>query len=106
MDHRLTGTSIIGWSRGSVTPDKFRAFDPTTGGQIEPPFYSATKEELELAASLADAARIPYGNIPGADRAVFLRKIADNIEALDDTLIERASLETSLPNARFEGERS
>ena len=36
----------------------------------------------------------------------FLRTIADNIEGLGNALIERASLETSLPNARFLGERA
>ncbi len=105
MNIELTGTSIIGNSRGAITSDIFTAFDPTTGNAVEPPFYSATLDELNGAAALADSARIPYGNIPGRDRAVFLRKIADNIEALGDTLIQRASLETSLPNARFVGER-
>lgn len=105
MDVELTGTSIIGFSRGEQTADTFRAFDPTTGNEIEPPFYSATMDELDRAATLADNARLTYGNLPGRERAKFLRTIADNIEALDETLIERASLETSLPNARFVGER-
>ncbi len=105
MNIELTGASIIGRTRGEITADTFRAFDPTTGNAIEPAFYSATLDELERAAALADAARIPYGNVPGRERAVFLRRIADNIEALGDVLIERASLETSLPNARFVGER-
>lgn len=105
MNTDLLGTSIIGRSRGEITAETFRAFDPTTGEAVEPQFYSASMAELERAAALADAARIPFGNTPGRDRAVFLRKIADNIEALGDTLIQRASLETSLPNARFVGER-
>jgi NADP-dependent aldehyde dehydrogenase len=106
MENKLTGTSIIGQSRGAITPDTFRAFDPTTGTEVEPTFHSATLDELDRAVSLADAARIPYANIPCRERSVFLRKIADIIEALGDTLIERATLETSLPNARFVGERS
>ena len=106
MTSELTGTSIIGSSRGGVTTNTFRAFEPSTGSEVEPTFFSATMDEMNRAASLADAARIPYGQIPGGERAIFLRKIADNIEDLGDTLIERASLETSLPNARFEGERA
>ncbi len=106
MNTELTGTSIIGQSRGIKTTDTFRAYDPTMGTEIEPPFHSATMDELNRAASLADAARIPYGNVSGRERAVFLRKIADNIEALGDTLIQRASLETALPNERFIGERA
>jgi alpha-ketoglutaric semialdehyde dehydrogenase len=106
MDIALKGTSIIGFSRGRETEDTFTAFDPSTGQAIEPSFHSATADELDRAARLADEARIPFGNLPGHQRATFLRKIADNIEALGATLIERASLETSLPNARFEGERA
>ncbi len=101
----MKGTSFIGFTRGLETGDTFTAFDPTTGCAIDPQFHSATLDELETAAKLADAARIPYGNLQGKTRAAFLRSIADNIEALGDTLIERATLETSLPNARFVGER-
>ncbi len=105
MDTKLTGRSIIGYGRGGETGNIFRAFDPSTGLAVEPAFHPATLDELNSAAALADAARIPYGMLPGRMRATFLRTIADNIEALGDTLIERASLETGLPNARFVGER-
>jgi alpha-ketoglutaric semialdehyde dehydrogenase len=106
MEIELTGKSIIGFSRGSETADTFRAFDPTTGNAVEPPFFSAKLEELERAAELADWARIPYASVPGRERAKFLRAIADNIEALGDALLERASLETALPTTRFAGERA
>lgn len=102
----LKGTSIIGRERGSETADTFTAFDPSTGEAVPPRFHSATIEELGRAADMADSARIPYSNIPGRERAVFLRKIAGNIENLGNTLIKRASLETGLPNTRFEGERA
>ena len=102
----ISGRSIIGFDRGSATGSTFTALNPETGDAIEPNFYSATTDELNRAASLADAARIPYGNLPGKTRAVFLRAIADNIEALGDELIQRASLETALPNQRFVGERA
>jgi alpha-ketoglutaric semialdehyde dehydrogenase len=102
----LKGTSIIGFDRGSASGETFTAFNPETGSSIEPDFHSATSEELDRAATLADAARISYGSLPGRARANFLRRIADNIEALGDTLIQRASLETALPNQRFVGERA
>ena len=57
MNIELTGASIIGRTRGEITADTFRAFDPTTGNAIEPAFYSATLDELERAAALADAAK-------------------------------------------------
>lgn len=102
----LLGTSIIGFERGSTTGPAFRAFDPRTGKTVEPAFLSATLDELNRAAGLADAARIPFGNTAGRERAKFLRAIADNIEALGDTLLERASLESGLSTDRFAGERA
>lgn len=106
MDTYLTGTSIIGFSRGSRTADTFTAFDPTTGTAVEPPFYSATMEELEKAVSLADEARLKHAAVSSGKRAAFLRATADKIEALGETLIKRASLETALPETRFLGERA
>lgn len=101
----LTGKSIIGFERGSETATTFTAFNPKTGDTVEPNFYSASNEELNRAAKLANDARMIYGNLSGAKKAAFLRQIATNIEALGDVLIQRASLETGLPNARFVGER-
>lgn len=101
----LTGKSIIGSSRGNESAVTFTAFDPTTGVAVEPNFYSATNEELNRAAELSNDARFVYGTLPGATKAIFLRQIASNIEELGDELIQRASLETGLPNARFVGER-
>lgn len=104
MNHELKGLSIIGSNRGNPSGNTFHAFDPHTGESVEPPFYSSSLTEFERAAELADQARIPFGNTSGRERAEFLRTIANNIEA-KDALIERASLETGLPNARFVGER-
>lgn len=105
MNLELTGLSIIGSKRGRKSGITFNAFEPYAGVAIEPPFHSAEPEELETAAELAEQARIPYGRTPARERAQFLRTIAESIEALGDTLIARASLETGLPNARFVGER-
>lgn len=102
---KLTGKSIIGFSRGGETQKTFNAYNPATGEAVEPKFYSATNDELNKAVELADKARIAYGRVSGKEKAKFLRQIAGNIESLGDDLIERASLETGLPNGRFEGER-
>lgn len=102
----LLGTSLIGFQRGQATGKIFHAFDPRSGHEVEPAFHSATVGELNQAAKLADAARIPFANTPGRQRANFLRAIADNIEALGDGLLERASLESGLTTERFAGERA
>ncbi len=101
----LQGKSIIGFSRGSETEKTLTAFNPETGDAVEPKFFSATNDELERAAELAELARISYGKVSGKEKAKFLREIANNIEGLGEKLIQRATLETGLPNARFEGER-
>ena len=106
MQADLKGTSIIGFSRGRETADTFTAFDPTTGKAVEPLYHSATMEELERAAAFAHEARLKYAAVSSVERVKFLRTIADNIEALGHTLLKRASLETALPEARFQGERS
>ncbi len=106
MESPIKGTSIIGFSRGSETADTFTAFDPATGMAVEPRFHSATMEELEKAAELADDARLKYAAVRPGERAKFLRAVADNIEALGDALIRRASMETALPENRVGGERA
>lgn len=105
MKAEITGKSIIGFSRGDESETTFTAFNPTTGEAVEPKFYSASLDELNKAAELANQARIPYSKVSGKDKAKFLRQIADNIEALGDDLLNRASLESGLPYARFVGER-
>lgn len=105
MSMELTGKSIIGFARGSETAKTFTAFNPADGEAVGPDFYSATDDELINAVELAERARIVFGKTLGKERAEFLRQIADNIEALGDDLVERATLETGLPNARFQGER-
>jgi 2,5-dioxopentanoate dehydrogenase len=101
----LTGKSIIGFGRGKDSSNTFRAFDPKTGKAVEPEFHPADSEELNRAVELANEARIIYGKVSGENKANFLRRIADNIEAAGETLLERASLETGLPVARFVSER-
>jgi len=46
-----------------------------------------------------------YILVSNGARAAFLESIADNIEALGDTLLEQASKETNLPIPRLQGER-
>lgn len=102
----LLGTSIIGFARGEDAGGTFHAFDPRTGHEVEPAFHAASLQELARAAELADTARIPFAQTPGRQRATLLRAIAANIEALGDTLLERASLESGLTVERFAGERA
>src|SRR5688572_8389326 len=101
---KLSGTSIIGFSRGALNGNTFQGFNPSTGEDLAPIFYSASSNEVDQAAQLADAAFASYSQTTGAERARFLRRIAENIEALGDELIARANAETALPEPRLRSE--
>ncbi len=62
--------------------------------------------DVDAAMRAADAAFVEYRQTTGEARATFLERIADEIVALGDALIERAHLETGLPAARLTGERA
>lgn len=101
----LLGKSRIGTQLGQETGIVFYGSNPATGERLDPPYYVASREEADAAARLAAEAFPIYRKQPGAVKAVFLRRIAEEIEALGDTLIERVCLETALPRARVLGER-
>ncbi len=66
----------------------------------------ATTEELNNVLDLARKAFPVYQQVSAAKRADFLDKIAEEIYALGDALIERCSQESALPAARITGERA
>ncbi len=88
---------------GSGSPEF--AQNPATGERIEPAFPSASKDDVQLACTLAERAFDAYRNISLQQRATFLETIADEILALGDTLVQRAIAESGLPQMRIEGER-
>lgn len=102
---QLTGKSIIGQKQSEKSLGRaFRATNPKTGERIAPDFYSATHDEVDAAANLAERAFAEWSHANGKTKAAFLRKIAEHIEALGDDLINRASEETALPPPRVKGE--
>ena len=100
----INGLSLIGSSTGAQGDSSFKAIDPSTANEIEPPFFAASADETNRAADLAQNAFLHYSKKTGAERAAFLRSIADQIEALGDTLTQRAMAETGLPEVRIQGE--
>ena len=101
---KLSGASIIGFNAGTAAGEVFYATNPKSGELLGPSFASATVKEVDKAAHLAHKAFAVYSRTSGREKAVFLRKIANNIEAISDELIVRAELETALPKARLQGE--
>ncbi len=80
------------------------AANPITGQRLQPGFFPATAEEVELAVRLAAEAFDLYQRVSGRDRGAFLRKIAAKVESIAGDVIERAAQETALPQARLQGE--
>ena len=68
-------------------------------------FSIGTPELVNRACSAAEAAFESYGYITRAERARFLRTIADEIDARGDAMTEIGTQETGLPEARLQGER-
>ena len=83
----------------------FRAVNPATGGELEPEFNAASLADADKAMQLADKAFATYSFTDGKTKAAFLRSIADEINAIGDTLIQQAMAESGLPEGRLQGER-
>ena len=101
----LHGKNIIAGKTVEVGGKKFPAFAPGLGESIEPQFEGATAEHVNRTLEAAESAFHEYRQLPSERRANFLEKIADEIVALGDDLIERGNLETGLPKDRLTGER-
>ncbi|KRP70613.1 2,5-dioxovalerate dehydrogenase [Pseudomonas paralactis] len=102
----LTGKMLIGQQSLHGRRDAIRAINPTTDTPLDPAYAGGDAKHVDQACALAWAAVDIYRETSLADRARFLETIADNIEALDEELIERAIAETGLPRPRIQGERS
>jgi alpha-ketoglutaric semialdehyde dehydrogenase len=101
---KLSGRSLIGFRDGTGTGEPMYATNPVTGERLQPGFIPATAEEVELAARLSAEAFVVYQRVSGRERSAFLRAIAAKIELIAADVIERASQETALPQARLQGE--
>ena len=100
----FTGLSILGAENSTSSGTEFFGINPVSGEKLHPPYFSASLEDVDRAAALAEEAFQSYRKISSKDRAQFLRAIADRIQAISDQLVERANLETALPLPRLQGE--
>ncbi len=100
----LAGLSLLGAGHGALGGRTFAGVNPATGVVLPGEFHSASLDEVNAAAQLADEAFAVFARWPGAKRAVLLRRIAELFEAHAPRIVERAGLETGLPSGRLEGE--
>lgn len=101
---QLSGKSIIGFKLGADSQQKLFGINPANGEELPIAFHSASLDEVDEAARLAERAFAVFKNVSGKEKANFLRAIAANIENIKDDLIARANLETALPIPRLQAE--
>ncbi|HWA85698.1 MAG TPA: aldehyde dehydrogenase (NADP(+)) [Opitutus sp.] len=102
----LHGKSLLAGTVGQPNGNPFRAVNPATGERLSPDFHGASMAEVGQALEASAQAFAIYRARPAADRAKLLDAIAAEIEALGDTLLQRAVAETGLPLGRITGERA
>jgi len=100
----MRGTSFIGFARGEESGKKFGVRSRTDGEPLEGSFFTASPVDVDRAVAAATSAFRPYRDLPSTRRAVFLRAIAERLEAARETIVPRAMAETALPEARLNGE--
>lgn len=83
---KITGEMLIGASAVRGHDAVLQAIDPATGATLGPDFHGGGAAEVDRACALAEQAFDAFRNTLPAQRAAFLERIADGIEALGDTL--------------------
>ena len=101
---QLHGRNLIGGEAGAGGA-AFEATNPATGETLDPQFFEATDEEIDLSLQLAERAFEEFRRRDPTRRAALLDAIASEIESLGDALIDRAAAETALGADRLKGER-
>ncbi|HEX6358824.1 aldehyde dehydrogenase (NADP(+)) [Actinophytocola sp.] len=100
----LTGSMLIGAADVRGSAGEVRGVNPATGDALEPAYGLGDESDVDRAVSLAWQAFPTYRSISGKTRAAFLTTVADNIDALGDTLVSRVAAETGIaePRVRME----
>ncbi|MGH9405454.1 MAG: aldehyde dehydrogenase (NADP(+)) [Terriglobia bacterium] len=102
----LHGQNQIGASLSAQGEKTFKGFNPRTSEWLEPPFHQAASREIDAACALAGDASPKLRQMSGEAVAAFLDTIAEELLALGDQWIERASAESGLDRQRLTGERT
>lgn len=101
----MHGSQIIGFATSAESSDTFHAQNPATGEDLPTAFHEATADEIDRAVNQASMVFNGFRNRSAAERAGFLRAIADEIETLGQQLLDTADAETALGMPRLIGER-
>ncbi|CAG5068258.1 Alpha-ketoglutaric semialdehyde dehydrogenase 2 [Dyadobacter sp. CECT 9623] len=102
----IQGKNYIGYSLSAESDRTFQAYVPSQDDFLPERFHVATSAEVEQTMRLAEKAFQEYAGISASRRADFLIAITEEMLAIGDHLLERASQETGLPAGRLQGERA
>src|SRR5689334_18956672 len=102
----LHGAQLIAGARSAEGNATLSATNPATGQRLPTAFHEATGAEIDRALRAAEAAFETYRRLSGAQIADFLDRVAVEVEAIGDELLDLAQSETGLPRARLTGERA
>ena len=101
----LQGTSFIGAGRGTGGAGEARAVNPVSGEKLDPVYHAEGEETVEAVCRLAAEAFEDYRGRSGREKAAFLRTIADEIDAVEEEIVARMTVETALPEGRCRMEK-
>lgn len=104
-DHAIHGSNLIAGERASAGTSTFSATNPAIGEALPGSFHEATAAEIDRALTAADEAFQANHNQSPDDWATLLERMAEEIEALGETLVQRVAAETALGEGRVRGER-
>ena len=100
----MNGKNIVASEYVDGNEINLKAVNPATDLLLDGDFYKATEKEINEALVLATEAFEVYRNINKDKKAAFLNAIADEILAIGEELVARASTESGLPLPRLQGE--
>ncbi|WP_035781279.1 aldehyde dehydrogenase family protein, partial [Arthrobacter sp. H14] len=100
----LTGIFFIGADEVRGTQGELRGVNPRTGEELEPAYGLGGVEDVDRAAALAADAFAEFRASDAETRAVFLERIASEIEAIAEPIVERVTAETGIAQGRAQGE--
>ncbi|MEO1680469.1 MAG: aldehyde dehydrogenase (NADP(+)) [Pseudomonadota bacterium] len=97
----MDGKNLVGgaWVEGSGV------FHSAPASGAPKPYAAGTPALVDAACTAAEEAFWQYGYLPWEDRAGFLERIAEEIEARAEAITAVGMAETGLPEARLNGER-
>ncbi|GAA1495376.1 aldehyde dehydrogenase (NADP(+)) [Paeniglutamicibacter kerguelensis] len=100
----LVASSIIAGHPVTGSAGQVRGVNPATGESLEPTFTFVDETAVVQAAEAAWQAFDTYRSTSPEQRAAFLELIAHHIEQDKERIVDRAGLESGLPQGRLAGE--